>query len=131
MKTLILTPTQNEFDCLVRGCVRFGFKLENSKAGRLPVAEFSQLKATVAVGGTGKAQFAVHTQHLLDSGTDWTLVICAGGAGALTDTVNIGDVVIATAIVEHDYRNRFNQRPLPRFEVDEGAVKRPPAKPEA
>jgi adenosylhomocysteine nucleosidase len=122
VKTLILTPTQKEFDFFLQSYTRFGFKFESSKAWRLPVVQLPQLKVTVALGETGKAQFAVHTQHMLDSGTGWNLVICTGGAGALVDSVSIGDVVIAIGIVEHDYRNKFNQRPLPTFEVAEAVI---------
>lgn len=122
MKTLILTPTQREFAFFLQSCTRFGIEISNSRLGRLPVVQLPQLNVTVVLGGTGKAQFAIHTQHMLDSGTTWNLVICAGGAGALVDRVGIGDVVIATEIVEHDYQNRFNQRPLPKFEIAEAAI---------
>jgi adenosylhomocysteine nucleosidase len=122
VKTLILTPTQQEFDFFLRSCTSFGIEIASFKAGKLRVAQLVELNVTVALGGTGKAQFAVHTQHMLDSGADWHLVVCAGGAGTLVDNIRIGDVVIATAIVEHDYRNKFNQRPLPRFEVAEAVT---------
>lgn len=39
----------------------------------------------------------------------------AGAAGALVDSLSIGDVVIATETVEHDIRNRFGPPRLPRF----------------
>jgi adenosylhomocysteine nucleosidase len=122
MKTLILTPTQKEFDFFLQSCARFRTKIESAGVGRLPVARLPALDVTLARGGTGKTQFAVHTQHLLDCWADWDLVICAGGAGALADEVSIGDVVIATATVEHDYTNKFSQRPLPRFEADEAGI---------
>jgi adenosylhomocysteine nucleosidase len=122
LKTLILTPTQKEFDFFLQSCTRFEFKIESSGVGRLPVARLRGLDVTLARGGAGKAQFAVHTQHLLDSDGDWNLVICAGGAGGLVDEVSVGDVVVATATVEHDYTNRFSQRPLPRFESDQDAI---------
>ena len=44
-----------------------------------------------------------------------SLAICAGGAGALIGGLAIGDVVVATETVEHDFRNRFSNRPIPRF----------------
>lgn len=84
--------------------------------GRLPVARFPELNVTLARGGTGKAQFAIQTQHLLDADGKWELVICAGAAGALADDLGVGDVVVATATVEHDYNNKFSQSALPRFD---------------
>jgi adenosylhomocysteine nucleosidase len=122
MKTLILTPTQKEFDFFLQSCNRFGLKIESAGVGRLPVTRLPALDVTLARGGTGKAEFAVHTQHLLDCCADWNLVICAGGAGGLADQVSIGDVVVATATLEHDYSNKFSQRPLPVFEGNEDAI---------
>jgi adenosylhomocysteine nucleosidase len=80
------------------------------------------LRVTLACGGTGKAQFAVQTQHVLDASPDCELVICAGGAGALADGLSIGDVVVGTATVEHDYNNKFNDRPMPTFESSPSAI---------
>ena len=71
---------------------------------------------TLARGGLGKVQFAIQTQHLLDSCSDWDLIVCAGAAGALVDKVSVGDIVVATTTVEHDYNNKFNKRPLPKFD---------------
>jgi len=78
--------------------------------------EFPELNLTLARGGVGKADFAVRTQHLLDCCSDWNLVICAGAAGGLVDDLTIGDVVVATTTVEHDYNNKFSRRPRPRFD---------------
>jgi adenosylhomocysteine nucleosidase len=122
MKYLIVLPLQGELDAFLAHGRRSGIVWTSSYIGRLPVYEASDLNLTVAKGGTGKAQFALQTQHLLDNGPMWDLVICAGAAGALVDEVAIGDAVIATVTVEHDYRNRFSERPLPRFVGDPAAV---------
>jgi adenosylhomocysteine nucleosidase len=42
-------------------------------------------------------------------------VICAGAAGSLSSQLSVGDVVVGTETVEHDYRLLFASRPLPRF----------------
>lgn len=116
MKLLIITPTQKEFDLFLQGCASLGLKVQNSEVGRIPVAELPDSGITLACGGAGKAQFAVQTQHLLDTCMNWDLAICAGAAGGLVDELSIGDVVVATTTVEHDYHNRFSKRPLPKFE---------------
>jgi adenosylhomocysteine nucleosidase len=122
MKTLIIAPMQQELDFFLQACTKQGFHARSSILGRLPIEDLPHLDITLACGGTGKAQFAVQTQHLLDAGPEWELVICAGGAGALADGLSIADVVVATATVEHDYNNKFNDRPTPRFENAPGAI---------
>lgn len=107
---------QEELNYFLQSCARRGFRTENSAVGRLPIVRLPDLGLTLARGGTGKAQFAVQTRHLLDTGTSWGLVICAGAAGALVDDLSVGDVVVATTTVEHDYHNKFNKRPVPRFD---------------
>lgn len=116
MKILVITPMQEELDFFTRGCTARGFHAEGAVIGKLPVTRFPDLRITLAQGGIGKAQFAVQTQHLLDACPDLDLVICAGAAGGLVDDLSLGDVVVATTTVEHDYNNRFSDRPSPRFE---------------
>ena len=122
MNKLIVTPMREELDFLVQGCTKAGFHAERATVGKLPVIHFPDLGVTLARGGLGKVQFAVQTQHLLDTCSDWELVVCTGAAGALADDVSVGDVVVATATVEHDYNNKFNKRALPKFDGAEAAI---------
>ena len=122
MKILIITPMQEELDFLLQVCTKAGFHAESATVGRLPVVRLPDLGVTLARGGLGKVQFAVQTQHLLDTCTDWDLIVCAGAAGALADKVSVGDVVVATTTVEHDYNNKFNERALPKFDGAEAAI---------
>ena len=69
----------------------------------------------VTPGGHGKTQFAVQAQYLIGAFQSVELVICAGAAGSLAPQLSVGDVVVGTATVEHDYRLMFATRPLPRF----------------
>ena len=122
MKRLIITPMKEELDFLLQSCTQRGFHAESAMIGRLPVVQLPDLSVTLARGGLGKVQFAVQTQHLLDSCSDWDLIVCAGAAGALGDTVSVGDVVVATTTVEHDYNNKFNKRALPKFDGAPAAI---------
>ena len=115
MRRLIITPMKEELDFLLQNFTTAGFHAESAKIGRLPVVRVPDLGVTLARGGLGKVQFALQTQHLLDTCNDWNLVVCAGAAGALVDKVSVGDVVVATTTVEHDYNNKFNECPLPKF----------------
>ncbi len=121
MSTLLITPMQKELDLFVQACVSSNLETVDSSVGRLPIIQLPELSLGLARGGAGKAQFAVHTQHLLDAG-EWDLVICGGGAGAIADGLSVGDVVVATKTVEHDYKNRFNEKPVPSFRGSAEAI---------
>jgi adenosylhomocysteine nucleosidase len=113
---------REELANVARSCSESGYRSLDAVAGRLSIHDFPELNLILARGGTGKVQFAVQTQHLLDSGVGPDLVICAGAAGSLVDHLQVGDIVIGTATVEHDYSEGFIDRPLPRFEADPAIV---------
>ncbi len=122
MRTLVIFPLQEELDFFLASCQRRSIRWIQSSIGRLPSYASPALDLTLARGGTGKAQFALQTQHLLDADLSWDIVICAGAAGALVDELAIADIVVATITVEHDYRNRFGERPLPAFNGAQPAI---------
>ncbi len=120
---LVVFPLQRELDFFLERGRQTGLAWTPAQIGRIPVHENRSLPLALARGGTGKAQYALQTQHLLDNGPGPEIVVCAGAAGGLIDEVTIGDLVVATVTVEHDYRNRFNLRPLPRFEGHHAALR--------
>ena len=115
MKVLIVAPMQIELDGLLQGFTQRGVHSVNGQLGRLPIKQLPELNITLAVGGFGKTQFGVQTQHLLDVGNGFEAVLCAGAAGGLAPHVSVGDVVAATTTIEHDYNNKFTRRPKPSF----------------
>lgn len=121
MSKLIVIPTQFEIDPFLAGCVELGLDTKEDQVGRLAATSIPELDLTVAAGGFGKTQFAVHTQHLIDARSDWSIVVCAGAAGALVTDVSVGDVVVATETVEHDFR-RSSGKPNPRFPGADGSI---------
>lgn len=122
MNILVVTPMHEEMAILRDSWQASGVRCEDGRIGRLAVVRAPELGITLARGGTGKAQFALQTQHLIDHGPGWELVICAGAAGALAELLAIGDVVAGRLTVEHDYANKFNERPLPRYEGSTEAI---------
>jgi adenosylhomocysteine nucleosidase len=124
MNILVVTPMREELAFVQQSWQAQGLRSESGLIGRLPAVYVPELGITLAQGGTGKAQFALQTQHLIDNGRGWELVICAGAAGALADSLTIGDVVAGRTTVEHDYVNKFNERPLPRYEGSPQAIAR-------
>lgn len=117
MTHLVLCPLPQERDGFLAECQAQGLAAEPVRLGRLPAVRLPGLDALVAVGGVGKAQYALQAQHALEAGGPWEALVCAGTAGALAPTLQIGDVVVATTTIEHDYKVRLVKLPQPRFEA--------------
>ena len=45
-------------------------------------------------------------------------MICLGTCGALAPELAIGDIVVATETVEHDFNRKLTEGPIPSFESD-------------
>jgi adenosylhomocysteine nucleosidase len=116
MKLLVVVPLEDELKALVQALADAGRKPLDRQIGRIAGLAFMNGRLVVAEGGLGKAQFAVRTQHLIDHLDGVRLVVCAGTAGGLGDGLQVGDLVVATATVEHDFKRKFTVKPLPRFE---------------
>ena len=116
MPITVITPIAEEFHVLTKAFDQRWQGYDLRQAGRIHVREYRTGEVIVAQGGLGKAQFAVTTQHLLDNLANLCLVVCAGVAGSLTDTVSVGDVVIGTATIEHDFNSKSPDARLPRFD---------------
>ena len=120
--TLIVTPLQKEYDNLHHSLTAFGVDSRDGEIGKLKIHHFPALNITLARGGHGKTQFGIQTQYLLDH-AQFDLVICAGAAGALAPKVKVGDLIVATKTVEHDYNTKFTPHPRPRFAGDTESIK--------
>ena len=119
LRTLVITPMEEERAHFALRCYEQEYRSIEAVAGRLSTLEFPELDLILARGGTGKVQFAVQTQHLLESGIEPDLVLCVGAAGSLVDSLDVGDIVVGTTTVEHDVREGFVDNPLPRFDAEE------------
>jgi adenosylhomocysteine nucleosidase len=75
--------------------------------------ELPSLDLVVAIAGHGKAQFALQSQYLVDHLANLRAILCVGAAGSIKEGLCLGDVVVGTATVEHDYKLRFVRAPLP------------------
>ncbi len=118
---LVVTPLQKEYNGLYRNLASHRLKSVPDKIGKLDVHRFPELNITLAHGGHGKVQFGVQTQHLLDH-AQFDLVICAGAAGALAPEVKVGDLIVATKTVEHDFNEKFSVIPKPKFVGDKKSI---------
>ena len=123
MRILALTPIRDEFNALTSWLNKLGFVTYGRSTGRMPFVSYLGGKLVVAQGGLGKAQFGIQAQHAIDTMRDRDMVICAGSAGGLSDDVKIGDVVVATETVEHDFKWGIQSgKPLPRFPGDRKSI---------
>jgi adenosylhomocysteine nucleosidase len=113
-RILILCPLAAEWSLLVGR-----FEQSHSVAPvydlKIDAAYIHDWRALVAPGGHGKTQLAVQAQYLIGRFPSVELVVCAGAAGSLAVDLEVGDAVVGTETVEHDYRLLFATRPLPRF----------------
>ena len=93
-------------------------------AGTLTVHQFPKADWILSSGGHGKTQFALQTQFLIDhlGSPAPRAVICAGSAGSLSPKAEPGHIVVATQTVEHDFRLKFADRPLPSFPGDQALL---------
>ena len=113
---LVVAPITAEFEALAGAFdERWGSPMLG-EAGRVAVRTYEAAGVILAEGGFGKVQYGVTTQHLLDHLPDVTLVVCAGVAGGLSGEVRVGDVVVATATVEHDFYSEVLRRVPPRID---------------
>jgi adenosylhomocysteine nucleosidase len=120
-RVLILCPLAREWRMLTEALRRWG-PAEPVDGLRLDAAYFPAWHALIAQGGHGKTQFAVQAQYLIGRFPGAGRVICAGAAGSLVPGLAVGDVVVGTETVEHDFRLLFATRPLPRFPGDAAMI---------
>lgn len=116
MATLVVAPIPQEFEVLSKAFEQRWGNPERRKVGLAEAYEYRSTGVILAEGGFGKAQFAVTTRHLLDHLPEVTLVVCAGVAGALAESVRVGDVVVGTATIEHDFYSVMFKGVPPRFD---------------
>ncbi|MCX6364543.1 MAG: acyltransferase [Actinobacteria bacterium] len=117
-----MVPQAEESAPLLEALRLRGYEGPTRLMGRLDVACLEALALGVVIGGHGKVQLAVQTQHLLDRLPAVQTVVCAGAAGSLTAAARWGDVVVGSCSIEHDYRLRFVSAPLPVHAADSSVV---------
>ena len=126
MTVLAVTPIPEEYEAFTKALADFGHDGVCRGVGKLTATAFDDGKIIVAQGGLGKAQFGVQTQHLIDNLDNISVVVCAGTCGRLDNTLSVGDVVVGTQTVEHDFNRGMAliELPLPTFEGDTGLIEK-------
>lgn len=121
---LVVCPLKIERDWLKRTFIEKGHFCEEELLGEQNVAHFPGLGLILAIGGLGKAQFAVQTSFFLNQWSFIQGVFCVGSAGSLSPDIQIGDVVVATSTVEHDFKMKLISRPLPQFSGEKKLIEK-------
>lgn len=111
---LVALPMAREFALLAEALSRHSAPSE-SEAGRLKTLYFPKLDLHLFRAGQGKAEYALTTGHVLDRLGNVELFICAGSAGAVSEGVSAGSLVVATETVEHDFKSAHPKAVLPFF----------------
>lgn len=122
MSVVIVVPMASEVEPFVSSCASAGVSVSSKQIGSITGYDLPEIGAVLAVAGHGKAQFAATTSYLLCHCPDVQTVICIGAAGSLTPGLSLGDVVVSTATVEHDYRIRFVEQPVPEHATDTKSI---------
>lgn len=124
MSVLVITPIDEEYESFKNALAEFGHEGVDRAVGRLTAREYDGGEIILAQGGLGKAQFGVQTQHLIDNLDEVSVVVCAGTCGRLDGTLSVGDVVVGTHTVEHDFNRGMAliTLPLPTFEGDANLI---------
>ena len=120
-RILVLSPLVEEWSILVRACEE-RHSTEILEDLKLPCCYVPAWRMALAQGGHGKTQFGVQAQYLIGRFPGATLLVCLGAAGSLDADLSVGDVVVGTETVEHDYRLLFATRPMPRFPGDAASL---------
>src|SRR5262245_20036062 len=115
---LVLAPDPLEAEGLAKGFAERGVAVEETEVGALKCISVPSIDMVFSIGGNGKSQYGIQAQYVIDRRPMTRLLMCVGAAGRLNDSLQIGDVVVGTATIEHDYKRRFNSKPLPLHDAD-------------
>lgn len=110
---LILCPLRAELQALMEA-----MKSDRALFEELKIRGMTAVRSgpfVLAQGGHGKAQFASQASFYLSMFPEVSGLLCVGAAGSLTSEIRPFDVVLSSQTIEHDYREKFDASPLPKF----------------
>ena len=101
MKKLgIIGAMQEEIDTLIQ--ILENMEVQEVSHLRFYTGTYNNIQVMLVRCGIGKVNAAMCTQILIDKFNP-DFIINIGVAGAVSDEVNIGDIVLSTYLVEHDF----------------------------
>ncbi len=118
MTLAILVPTSGELGAFVSALEQSGLYGTPKDVGRIHCLSYADMGIIVAQGGLGKVNFAITALHVIQNDPAVRAVMCVGTCGGLDSGLAIGDIVVATETVEHDFNRKLIPGPLPSFQSD-------------
>lgn len=92
-------------------------KIQTKASRKFYTGFFFNKKVSIVISGSGKIKSAAATQFLIDT-FPAKKYIHYGTAGAISSRIKIGDIVVATQVIEHDVIELFPQKnPPPMYKI--------------
>ena len=96
----IIVAEQEEYNAIVK--IINEYESKNVYGLEFIVGNIDNVKIVLVRAGVGKVNAARTTQILIDK-FDVDYVLNVGSAGSVNDELNIGDVIVAKEVVQHDF----------------------------
>ena len=96
----IIVAEQEEYNAIVK--IIDEYESKNVYGLEFIVGNIDNVKIVLVRAGVGKVNAARTTQILIDK-FDVDYVLNVGSAGSVNDELNIGDVIVAKEVVQHDF----------------------------
>ena len=119
MKTLVICPLKKELTDFLHTVRKYDYETHPLKAPDRAIHEIPKLNMLAATGGHGKVNMALSTQQMILDYPNIERVICLGTGGSLGAPAKVLDVVVASKVIEHDYKTLFHDESSvsPEFET--------------
>jgi adenosylhomocysteine nucleosidase len=108
---LLLFPLKKEWQVLFEYLTARNIAFEKQQIQGRWYLNIPTWQTRATVGGHGKSQMALGTQYWVDQFKDINQIILVGSAGALSPSLNTGDVLIVSDVLEHDFKSSVLETP--------------------
>ena len=114
MKTAFITPLSSELRHFTAGLEVHGYVKQHREINGYHY-DFLEDGSFCTQAGHGKTEYAIKAVSKIEAAGSADLLVCLGACGGLHGELSVGDIVVATETVEHDYKERFEPGPAPVF----------------
>lgn len=111
-----ICPLKIELKHILQFMNDHSFPYTEVSIGKIQCYKIQKLDSLFLMGGHGKVEFGIRAQHILEKDPTIDRIFCIGTSGSLSKDLKIGDVVIASSTVEHDFKSIILKQKLPSFE---------------